>query len=58
MIVNLEPKSVDELERDDIVRQVKEAIAKRLESEAGNEVYLAAWRRAAKLVRSMEFKSF
>lgn len=47
-------KTPNQLERESIERQALEAAAKRIEEEAGNSVYVAAWRRAARIVRSLK----
>lgn len=49
-------KTPEQLEREDIARQVLEAAAARVEAEAGNETYQAAWKRAAKIIRSINLK--
>lgn len=47
-------KPLDQLEREDIVRQALEAAAARLEKQAGNAVYRKAWETGAKLIRAMK----
>ena len=47
-------KTPDQLERESVERQALEFAAKRLEAEAGNPVYMTAWRRAARIVRSLK----
>jgi DNA polymerase/3'-5' exonuclease PolX len=54
--MEFEIKPIGQLEREEIVRQVKEAAANMLETRAGNETYQFAWRRAAQLVRELDFK--
>ena len=49
-------KTPEQLEREDLARQVLEAAASRVEAEAGNETYQAAWKRAAKIIRSINLK--
>lgn len=49
-------KEVGQLQAEELVRQVKESAAALLENRAGNELYQFAWRRAAQLVREMDFK--
>jgi len=45
---------VIELERSDAVRKALEDAAVKLEGQAGNSVYLAAWRKAARIIRLMK----
>jgi hypothetical protein len=45
---------VIELERAEAVRKALEGAAQKLESQAGNSVYMAAWRKAARLIRLMK----
>lgn len=42
------------LERADAARRALEDAAARLEVQAGNSVYVAAWRKAARLIRLMK----
>lgn len=49
-------KDAEQLQAEELVRQVKESAASLLENRAGNEIYQFAWRRAAQLVREMDFK--
>jgi DNA polymerase/3'-5' exonuclease PolX len=43
-----------ELERAEAVRKALEEAAYKLEAQAGNSVYMAAWRKAARLIRLMK----
>jgi hypothetical protein len=43
-----------ELERADAARRALEDAAAKLEGQAGNSVYVAAWRKAARLIRLMK----
>lgn len=43
-----------ELERASIVRQALETAARKLEEQAGNSVYMQAWKKAARLIRSLK----
>lgn len=43
-----------ELERTDAARRALEEAASKIEGQAGNSVYVAAWRRAARLIRLMK----
>lgn len=45
---------VIELERTEAVRKALEDAATKLESQAGNSVYMAAWRKAARILRLMK----
>lgn len=54
MSISGDDRPVDELKREDWVRRTLESAASRIESLAGNDVYQAAWRRAAKLIREMK----
>jgi hypothetical protein len=45
---------VIELERADAARKALEDAAAKLEGQAGNSVYVAAWRKAARLIRLMK----
>lgn len=47
-------KTGDQLARESIERQALEAAAKRIEQQAGNTLYLKAWKRAAQIVRSLK----
>ena len=47
-------ETIDEILRASIERQALEAAAKRLEKEAGNGTYMQAWKRAARIVRSLK----
>lgn len=47
-------KTPAQLERESIERQALEAAAKKLEQEAGNNLYMQAWKRAARIVRSLK----
>lgn len=42
-----------QLIKEDLIRQTLEAAAQRLEREGGNVSYAQAWKRAAKLIRSL-----
>lgn len=47
-------KTPEQLEREDIARQALEAAAVKLETHAVGELYAKAFRKAAKLVRSLQ----
>jgi hypothetical protein len=47
-------KTVEQLQREEIERQVLERVAQRIEQLAGSEVYERAWKRAVEIVRSMK----
>ena len=47
-------KTADQLERESVERQALEVAAKRIEAEAGNPVYMTAWKRAARIIRSLK----
>ena len=53
MIIMFE-KTPAQLEREEIERQALEKAAKSLEDQAGNTIYLQAWKRAARIVRSLK----
>jgi len=46
-------KSPDQLAREDLIRQVIEAVARRIEGLDGNSTYQQAWKIAARSIRSM-----
>jgi hypothetical protein len=46
-------KSIEQLEREDLIRQTLEAAARRLEGLTGNPTYQQAWKIAARSIRSM-----
>ena len=45
---------MDQALRSSIERKALEAAAKRLEKESGNGTYMQAWKRAARIVRSLK----
>ncbi len=47
-------KTVEQLQREDLERQVLEAAAKRIEALRGSEVYERAWKRAVEIIRSLK----
>lgn len=47
-------KSAEQLAREQIQREILEAVAKHLERKIGNEVYRWAWKAAAKDIRAMK----
>jgi hypothetical protein len=50
-----ELKSQEQIAREKVANETLEAAATRLEKQAGNRVYKAAWRAAAKLLRTMKY---
>ena len=46
-------KSLEQLAHEDLVRQILEAAAKRVESLDGNPTYQQAWKIAARSIRSI-----
>jgi hypothetical protein len=54
MVDVLEPKTPEQLTREEIQRQTLEAAALRLETQQGNAVYMAAWKAAARILRMMK----
>lgn len=47
-------KTPEQLQQEEIQRQTLEQAAQRLEAKAGNSSYVAAWRAAAKFLRSLK----
>jgi len=47
-------RSYAEIDRDEIVRQVLEEAAKRIEALHGNPVYRTAWKRTVLMLRAMK----
>jgi len=47
-------KSPEQLERESIERQALEKAAKHLESQEANPLYMQAWKRAARIIRSLK----
>lgn len=45
---------MSELEKNQVVRLALERVAAAIERKAGNKVYMAAWKIAAKIVREMK----
>lgn len=52
--MTIEYTPLSKLERDDIARQALESAARKLEERSSNKLYMAAWKVAAKIVRSMK----
>lgn len=46
-------KSPEQLAKEDLIRQIIEAAAARLEREDGNTIYKMAWKKGAKLIRRL-----
>jgi hypothetical protein len=47
-------KTPEQLARDHLVRITLERAALRIERQAGNDVYIRAWKAAAKIIREMK----
>lgn len=49
----IKDKPPEQLAREDLIRQILEAAAKRIEKESGNPTYKRAWQLAARMVRGL-----
>ena len=53
-VVRPEVRSINDIERDDIVRRSLEEAAVKVERLSGNQTYTQAWKIAARMIRSMK----
>lgn len=51
-MIDVIPKTFEQLAREDVERQALEAAARKIEALSGNEIYQRAWRKAAHVIRS------